>query len=123
MDVDSDEKPAESEEKAATSAKKKDEDSSEEKASPVKAEKVKSEENKPRTIQVDEYLVKFKNFSYLHCQWQTEAELLRYSYVYFSLIKIIILAICSRLPGLRIWICIILKSWNRIRIVGKIQEL
>jgi chromodomain-helicase-DNA-binding protein 7 len=77
MDVDSDEKQAESEEKAATSAKKNAEDSSEEKTSPVKAEKVKSEESKPRTIQVDEYLVKFKNFSYLHCQWQTEAELLR----------------------------------------------
>jgi|694.fasta_scaffold96104_5 chromodomain-helicase-DNA-binding protein 7 len=78
MDVDSDEKLPESEEKAATSAKKKAEDSSEEKTSPVKAEKVKSEENKaPRTIQVDEFLVKFKNFSYLHCQWQTEAELLR----------------------------------------------
>jgi chromodomain-helicase-DNA-binding protein 7 len=78
MDVDSDEKQAEPEEKAATSAKKKAEDSSEEKTSPVKAEKVKSEEPKAaRTIQVDEYLVKFKNFSYLHCQWQTEAELLR----------------------------------------------
>jgi chromodomain-helicase-DNA-binding protein 7 len=39
---------------------------------------VKSEEKKvPRTIQVEEFLVKFKNFSYLHCQWQTEAELLR----------------------------------------------
>jgi chromodomain-helicase-DNA-binding protein 7 len=77
MDVESDEKPAESEEKAATSAKKKADDSSEEKTSPVKVEKVKSEETKPRTIQVDEFLVKFKNFSYLHCQWQTEAELLR----------------------------------------------
>jgi chromodomain-helicase-DNA-binding protein 7 len=77
MDVDSDEKQAESEENAATSTKKKAEDSSDEKTSPVKAEKVKSEENKPRTIQVDEFLVKFKNFSYLHCQWQTEAELLR----------------------------------------------
>ena len=30
-----------------------------------------------RTINVDEYLVKFKNFSYLHCQWLTEQELTR----------------------------------------------
>merc|ERR1711892_500067 len=30
-----------------------------------------------RTINVDEYLVKFKNFSYLHCQWLTEDELTR----------------------------------------------
>ena len=28
-------------------------------------------------MQVEEYLVKFKNFSYLHCQWLTEAELLK----------------------------------------------
>ena len=30
-----------------------------------------------RTINVEEYLVKFKNFSYLHCQWLTEQELTR----------------------------------------------
>ena len=30
-----------------------------------------------KTIEVDEYLVKFKNFSYLHCQWLTEQELIR----------------------------------------------
>ena len=28
-------------------------------------------------IAVEEYLVKFKNFSYLHCQWLTEQELTR----------------------------------------------
>ena len=28
-------------------------------------------------IEVEEYLVKFKNFSYLHCQWLTEEELHR----------------------------------------------
>ena len=32
---------------------------------------------KARTINVEEYLVKFKNFSYLHCQWLTEQELTR----------------------------------------------
>ena len=30
-----------------------------------------------RMIEVEEYLVKFKNFSYLHCQWLTEEELHR----------------------------------------------
>ena len=30
-----------------------------------------------RTVRLEEYLVKFKNFSYLHCQWLTEQELLR----------------------------------------------
>ena len=30
-----------------------------------------------KMIEVEEYLVKFKNFSYLHCQWLTEQELTR----------------------------------------------
>jgi chromodomain-helicase-DNA-binding protein 7 len=53
--------------------------------SPVaKVEKIKTEEGKAaRHIQVEEFLVKFKNFSYLHCQWQTEAELLRYFLKFF----------------------------------------
>ena len=38
----------------------------------------KSTPKKPaRMIDVEEYLVKFKNFSYLHCQWLTEEELYR----------------------------------------------
>ena len=47
--------------------------------SPVKPlEKSIDKATKPvRTINVDEYLVKFKNFSYLHCQWLTEEELTR----------------------------------------------
>ena len=36
-----------------------------------------SEKKKSKTVEVEEYLVKFKNFSYLHCQWLTEEELLR----------------------------------------------
>ena len=43
-------------------------------AAAVLPEKVK----KPvKTMEVEEYLVKFKNFSYLHCQWLTEVELLK----------------------------------------------
>ena len=47
--------------------------------SPVKPlDKSVEKAGKPaRTINVDEYLVKFKNFSYLHCQWLTEQELIR----------------------------------------------
>ena len=31
----------------------------------------------PRKIEVEEYFIKYKNFSYLHCDWRTEEELLR----------------------------------------------
>jgi len=30
-----------------------------------------------KTIEVDEYYVKYRNFSYLHCEWKTEEELLK----------------------------------------------
>ena len=45
-------------------------------ASPV-VKKSKKSEIVASVIQVEEFLVKFKNFSYLHCQWLTEEELLR----------------------------------------------
>merc|ERR1712079_81650 len=51
-----------------------------EKESPAKAKEEASPKktSKPsKTVEVEEYLVKFKNFSYLHCQWLTEEELLR----------------------------------------------
>jgi len=44
--------------------------------SPV-IKKSKKSEIVASVIQVEEFLVKFKNFSYLHCQWLTEEELLR----------------------------------------------
>merc|ERR1719509_387115 len=45
---------------------------------PVKEGKTPAKDGKPaRMIEVEEYLVKFKNFSYLHCQWLTEQELTR----------------------------------------------
>lgn len=40
-------------------------------------EKPKKPKKPPRTIEVEEYYVKYKNFSYLHCEWRTEEELLR----------------------------------------------
>ena len=43
-----------------------------------KPEPLKITEKPPsKTVEVEEFLVKFKNFSYLHCQWLTEEELLR----------------------------------------------
>lgn len=32
-------------------------------------------EAKPQMIEVEEYFVKYRNFSYLHCEWRTEEEL------------------------------------------------
>lgn len=56
-------------------------DSTEAKGSPEKSD-LKDQQTTPkkksaRMIDVEEYLVKFKNFSYLHCQWLTEEELYR----------------------------------------------
>lgn len=32
-------------------------------------------DGKPKMIEVEEYFVKYRNFSYLHCEWRTEEEL------------------------------------------------
>lgn len=32
-------------------------------------------ETKPQFVEVEEYFVKYRNFSYLHCEWRTEEEL------------------------------------------------
>lgn len=34
-----------------------------------------NEEDFKKTIEIDEYYVKYRNFSYLHCEWKTEEEL------------------------------------------------
>lgn len=36
-----------------------------------------TDESSKKIIQVDEYYVKYRNFSYLHCEWKTEEELLK----------------------------------------------
>lgn len=36
-----------------------------------------SEDSSKKTIEIDEYYVKYRNFSYLHCEWKTEEELLK----------------------------------------------
>jgi len=36
-----------------------------------------NEDSSKKTIEIDEYYVKYRNFSYLHCEWKTEEELLK----------------------------------------------
>lgn len=43
---------------------------------PVKEESRKDEKEK-EWVEVDEFYVKYRNFSYLHCEWKTEEELLK----------------------------------------------
>lgn len=76
---DSDEKPEKMEvNDEKTSEKATENEVSEKPADPTTAPAVKKPLNKTaRMIEVEEYLVKFKNFSYLHCQWLTEEELHR----------------------------------------------
>ena len=38
-------------------------------------EELKFKEGKPPTVEVEEFYVKYKNLSYLHCDWRTEEEL------------------------------------------------
>lgn len=60
------------------------------KLSPVKQEQEESEinddaepnleeadDNSKKAIELDEYFVKYRNFSYLHCEWKTEVELMK----------------------------------------------
>lgn len=35
------------------------------------------DDSSKKTIEVDEYYVKYRNFSYLHCEWKTQEELMK----------------------------------------------
>lgn len=75
----------ETETETETEIEAKPETSSEENVADVKTEsEVKTEDDDEKTdkpepvyIEVDEYYVKYRNFSYLHCEWRTEEELLK----------------------------------------------
>lgn len=59
---------------------KSDEIKTEQEEEPTKSEENKekldeTEDNSKKTIEIDEYYVKYRNFSYLHCEWKTEEEL------------------------------------------------
>lgn len=43
----------------------------------AEGEAPKEEKPEPVYVEVEEYLVKYRNFSYLHCEWRTEEELLK----------------------------------------------
>lgn len=71
---DKDPKDAEtSEEKDNTDDAAKDEDKVDEEVTDPKQENV--TDTKPQIIEVEEYFVKYRNFSYLHCEWRTEEEM------------------------------------------------
>lgn len=65
------------EEKSETdSAKKEDEKKPEEPPTDSKpAETIAVVETKPQFVEAEEYFVKYRNFSYLHCEWRTEEEM------------------------------------------------
>lgn len=65
------------EEKSETdSVKKEDEKKPEEPPTDSKpAETIAVVETKPQFVEVEEYFVKYRNFSYLHCEWRTEEEM------------------------------------------------
>ena len=78
--ADSDQKPEKMEvndEKPSEKATLAENEVSEKPADPTPAVVKKPLNKTARMIEVEEYLVKFKNFSYLHCQWLTEEELHR----------------------------------------------
>jgi len=66
----------EDEEKSEIDSAKEDSKKSEELSMDLKsAETTVVVETKPQFIEVEEYFVKYRNFSYLHCEWRTEEEL------------------------------------------------
>lgn len=67
---------AEDEEKSETdSAKKEDAKKQEELPGDSKPADTAVVEAKPQFVEVEEYFVKYRNFSYLHCEWRTEEEM------------------------------------------------
>lgn len=71
-------------EKPANESEEKINDEPEEKSDVIKTEHEETEPNSDetekdskKTIEVDEYYVKYRNFSYLHCEWKTEEELMK----------------------------------------------
>lgn len=67
---------AEDEEKSEIdSAKKEDAKKPQESSADSKQTETAVVETKPQLIEVEEYFVKYRNFSYLHCEWRTEEEM------------------------------------------------
>ncbi|CAG5021763.1 unnamed protein product [Parnassius apollo] len=53
----------------------------------VESDNKETKNKKPLMIDVEEYFVKYRNFSYLHCEWKTEEELYKGDKRIFSKIK------------------------------------
>lgn len=70
------EKEKEKEKKNETdNVKKEDSKKQEEPPADSKTTEIAVPEAKPQMIEVEEYFVKYRNFSYLHCEWRTEEEM------------------------------------------------
>lgn len=55
-----------------------EEDEKEEaKQKPAEPKKTEDKDEEKEWVEVDEFYVKYRNFSYLHCEWKTEEELLK----------------------------------------------
>lgn len=67
----------ENEEKKDETDDVKNEDSKEQEEPPADSKLIETivPEAKPQMIEVEEYFVKYRNFSYLHCEWRTEEEM------------------------------------------------
>lgn len=63
------------EKKSDTDSPKKDNAKKQEEPAESKAAETAVVEAKPQFVEVEEYYVKYRNFSYLHCEWKTEEEL------------------------------------------------
>lgn len=67
----------ESKDEVKTEKKAEEQSASEAKAETEVKTEDKTEKPEPVFVEVDEYYVKYRNFSYLHCEWRTEEELLK----------------------------------------------
>lgn len=65
----------ENEEKSETDSAVKEEAKKQEELKETKPVDTAVVEAKPQFVEMDEYFVKYRNFSYLHCEWRTEEEM------------------------------------------------
>lgn len=75
---DATEEEVDEEKKNETDDVKKEEDSNNQEEEPAADSKLTETvvpEAKPQMIEAEEYFVKYRNFSYLHCEWRTEEEM------------------------------------------------
>lgn len=70
-----DEEKSETDSPKKDDAKKPEESPTDSKPTETTIETTVAVETKPQFIEIEEYFVKYRNFSYLHCEWRTEEEM------------------------------------------------